>query len=96
MKIGMLMSVSQVGYEEYSKVLKEIGIDNEKQETWPTGLILHMAGPRAGIWQIIDIWNSMEEFEIFLNSRLMPVLKKTNSQIPKIEFFDIYNMHIKI
>jgi hypothetical protein len=42
----------------------------------PEGCQVHIAGPSAGGWRVITVWDSEEQFQQFRNDRLIPAMKE--------------------
>jgi hypothetical protein len=44
----------------------------------PAGLIVHTAGfdEDAGVFRILDVWETREDADRFINERLMPVIER--------------------
>jgi hypothetical protein len=62
----------------YDQVNAELGIDMDSGEgDWPAGLHTHMAGPtQGGGWIVVEVWESQEDQEAFMQSRLGGALHK--------------------
>lgn len=87
MAIGMMMQMPGMTATEYDKVMHELG------DKIPSGALFHVAGPMGGDWCVVDVWESREVFERFVNEKLMPAFKKVgikSSAEPK--FFPVHNM----
>jgi len=66
------------------------------RESLPTGQIKHAAGPSAGGWTIVVIYDSKENWERFRDGVLMPKMKqgiKGGFATPPQETgFEVYNL----
>jgi hypothetical protein len=64
--------------ETYDRVNKTLGIDMHSGEgDWPAGLHTHLAGPtEGGGWIIVEVWESQEDQDAFMQSRLGPALNQ--------------------
>ena len=62
----------------YDQVNAELGIDMDSGEgDWPAGLHTHLAGPtEGGGWIVIEVWESQEDQDAFMQSRLSGALHK--------------------
>ena len=60
---------SQEGYDAVSAHL-----DLEREPV--AGLILHAAGPIEGGWRVIDVWESEQDADRFVQDRLRPALEQ--------------------
>ena len=47
------------------------------QQTAPDGLLIHTAGfdHDAGVFRILDVWETREQGEAFINARLNPIIE---------------------
>lgn len=60
----------------------------------PKGIILHAASfDDSGNAHVADIWQSSEALNDFVNSRLMPAMKKHNVPAPKVEVYPTHNIN---
>jgi hypothetical protein len=60
--------------EMYDSVNAKMGVDDDP----PAGLISHTLGRgEDGIWRIVDIWESEEDFKRFDTERLRPALMES-------------------
>ncbi|HVC03592.1 MAG TPA: hypothetical protein VND88_02855 [Candidatus Acidoferrales bacterium] len=68
----------------YDQVNAELGIDMDSGEgDWPAGLHTHMAGPtEGGGWIVVEVWESQEDQEAFMQSRLGGALHKAGVTAP--------------
>ena len=54
----------------------------------PEGCQVHIAGPSAGGWRVITVWDSEEQFQQFRNEKLIPAMQELGRGdfvAPKIE-----------
>jgi hypothetical protein len=60
----------------------------------PTGVVLHTAGlDESGNIRVADIWESEQELNNFVNSRLKPVMERVNVPMPKAGIYSIRNIN---
>jgi hypothetical protein len=57
--------------EVYDQVNEQLGVEADP----PEGLIVHASGDRDGTFEVVNIWQSREQFDTFLNGRLRPTIK---------------------
>ncbi len=60
---------SQEGYDAIAAL-----VDFEREPA--AGLILHAAGPIEGGWRVIDVWESEQDADRFVQDRLRPALEQ--------------------
>ena len=95
MAIGFVMQFSGVGISDYDNVMKNLelespgvqGVDND----WPAGNISHVAGSTEQGWCVVDVWESPEQFQSFMESRLGPAMGKAGMPEPQVTPFEVYN-----
>jgi hypothetical protein len=58
----------------YDAVTERLGVDADP----PAGLIVHTAGfdEEAGVFRILDVWETKEDGERFVQGRLMPIVQE--------------------
>ena len=59
----------------------------------PAGGWLRMAGPMAGGWRIVTLWDSEADFERFRDERLVPALASTGRVVPAVEILPVETLH---
>ncbi len=64
--------------ELYDKLNQEMGVEDDL----PQGLIAHYAASTGDEMIIFDVWESREDFERFMNERLMPAFEKVGGGPP--------------
>jgi hypothetical protein len=77
---------------------KDIYENARKEVNWegnpPPGLILHTVSfDNSGNLRVADIWESEDQWNNFLNTRLMPYMQKAKVPPLKTEIFPIHNIN---
>src|ERR671926_374158 len=68
MAVGVFMEFPGVTWEQYEQLEKELGLSGQ-----PEGELIHVCGPISdGGWRTVDVWESQEAFERFVNELLLP------------------------
>jgi hypothetical protein len=71
------------GEAVYDKVNEILGIDQSTDEgDWPAGLVSHSAGPIEDGWIVIEVWETREDQDEFMKSRLGPALHQAGVDKP--------------
>jgi hypothetical protein len=74
----------------YEELRKEV--DWERQH--PKGAIVHAASlDDSGNIRIADVWESEQDLNNFINSRIKPVMERINAPMPKGEIIPIHNVN---
>ena len=77
---------------------KDIYENARKEVNWegnpPPGLILHTVSfDNSGNLRVADIWESEDQWNNFLNTRLMPYMQKAKVPPLKTEIFQAHNIN---
>ena len=74
----------------YEELRKEVDWEHKH----PKGVIFHAAGlDDSGNIRIADVWESEQDLNNFINSRIKPVMEKINAPMPKGEIVSIHNVN---
>ncbi|WP_037677528.1 hypothetical protein [Streptomyces griseus] len=61
----------------------------------PSGLIAHYAAPaEGGGWQVVDIWESREQHDRFIQEKVLPVAKEFDAPPFETKVTEIYNVMV--
>lgn len=97
MAVGFVMQFSGVGIPAYNDVMSNLGLESPGvtgvENDWPAGIISHVAGTTEQGWCVVDVWESQEKFDAFMQSRLGPALGKAGLPEPQVTPFEVYNRH---
>jgi hypothetical protein len=88
MAIAMMVDNPAGSQEVYESIRARLGLDK------PAGGIFHLAGPSPnGGWRVIEVWESQEAAEDFLQNRFMPALQELGIEgpPPPREFWPVHN-----
>jgi hypothetical protein len=76
--------------EEYDKVTEKLG------DSAPEGAILHAGCDLGGDkWRSVDVWESPEAFQNFVQNKLIPAIAEVNPDAPQAgepEILEIYDL----
>jgi len=91
MAILAIFTGKGVTKEMYDQLRAEV--DWEHQQ--PKGAISHTASfDEAGEAHVADVWNSSDELNTFVNTRLMPAFQKLNFPPPDVEVYPAHNINV--
>lgn len=92
MAIAVVIDYEGASADQYDALVREMGIVGQPASAI-AGLILHAAGPTAGGWRVVDVWESEEELERFRQDRLMPAAEKVPGiPRPQVQVVPIHRM----
>jgi hypothetical protein len=64
--------------DEYEQVNEKLG------DAAPAGLILHTVSDLGGDrWKLVDVWESAENFQSFVENQLIPAIAEVNPDAPQ-------------
>ncbi|MDQ6847513.1 MAG: hypothetical protein M3019_08025 [Candidatus Dormibacteraeota bacterium] len=79
----LVLEFEGFGEDVYQKVNEALGIDmNTGDGDWPAGMITHAGGKTPTGWMVVEVWDSRESQEKFMNERLGAALQKGGVQAP--------------
>ncbi len=91
MAIAMMVDNPQGSQELYERVREHLNLQDR-----PAGGILHLAGPSPnGGWRVVEVWESPEDAQRFVEERLRPAFQAVGISTPddvKPEFWPIHNL----
>jgi len=74
MAVGLVIDLDGMTAERYDQLNAEANFPAEA----PDGLISHIAGPTDGGFRIVDVWESVEDFDRFVEERLLPAMGRVS------------------
>jgi hypothetical protein len=73
---------------QYEQARNEVAPDNKRA----AGMLYHVAGPNeSGGWRVIEVWESQEAADRFLNEKLGQALQKANISVQP-QKFQVHNI----
>lgn len=93
---ALILEFEGTGRAEYEAVSEVLGIDMGSGEgNWPPGLLVHTAGATENGWAVMEVWESREAQERFMNERLGPALQEGGITGPpsRAEWLDVASHH---
>lgn len=93
MAVGLVMTFKGLDARRYEAIMREMGLTATGGD-WPEGIISHAAGATQDGWCVVDVWDSQEQFDRFLNGRLRPAFEATGGQEePEVTAFQVHLLH---
>jgi hypothetical protein len=92
MAICMLMDWSGLGQADYDAVMEALGLDAEP----PAGALFHVAGADGDTWRVLDIWESEDAWNTFLETRLKAAFGQAglaDRGQPNVRIFPVHNVY---
>jgi len=93
MAIGLVMRFEGVNARRYDAVMDQLGLTATGGD-WPEGIISHAAGATRDGWCVVDVWESQEQFDTFLHTRLEPAFERAGGlPEPEVIPFEVHLLH---
>ena len=90
MPFVMSMHWPEVALEQYEQARREVGWETD----FSSGGLLHVAYWAEDGFHAVDVWNSPEEFQVFSETRLAPVIQRMGMQTqPNVTFSPMHAIH---
>jgi hypothetical protein len=97
MAVGFVMQFSDVGIDGYNDAMRNLELESpgvkDVKNDWPAGIISHVAGATERGWCVVDVWESQEKFDAFMQGRLGPAMGRAGLPEPQVTAFEVYNRH---
>ncbi len=65
--------------QQYDQILDRLQLSGKP----PPGQIFHVAGPIEGGWCVVDVWESQEAFDRFIQEKLGRALQEVGMSLPQ-------------
>jgi hypothetical protein len=69
----VMTAVIPASTDMYDAINQEMGVSNDNL---PNGLIAHYAAPTDNGMLLVDVWDSMDDFQTFAAEKLAPAMEK--------------------
>lgn len=92
MAVSLLLNFSKLGLDDYDATCRALNFPAE----WPDGLLAHGAADVDGRLQVIDVWESRDQFDRFVQERLQGALGKSlgdRAEAPAITETQLHSFH---
>jgi len=87
----MIMRWDGVTPDQYEKVRKQVNWEGNK----PEGAVFHVASFGNNALHVTDIWESANDFNSFVETRLMPGVSQAGIKgEPQVETFPIHAIYV--
>jgi hypothetical protein len=89
MAVGIRIKLPGVSQEEYDALNAQI----DPASAPPKGLLFHASGPVEGGWGVIDFWESRQDFDAFVETRLQSSIAAAGVQMqgpPDVKEFPVH------
>jgi hypothetical protein len=89
MAIMMILDWPGATIEQYEAVRKDVNFETDQ----PAGLLYHVIASDANGLRIVDTWESAEQFQSFMEGRILPAVQKAGiTAEPRFEVLPAHNI----
>ena len=92
MAVALLMEFPMATQANYDKIMENLGMERYGTQDLPEGLICHVAFPAEKGWMVVDVWDSREDFDRFLQERLMSAVTRAGMPRPTVKEYPVYDL----
>lgn len=94
MAIGILFEGPGMTRENYEEMNRQM-FGSARPSASIDGLIIHTAGEGPNGFRIVDVWESQEQFERFMEEKIMPAAEAMNApQTAEPQIWELHNVTI--
>jgi hypothetical protein len=87
MAVALVMDFPGGTKDNYDNVIARMELGGQMA---PGGLF-HAAGPTADGWRVVDVWESIEDFQRFAEERIMPLTAAEGMAPPNVRHVEVHN-----
>jgi hypothetical protein len=85
MTVGIVLDISGGTKEKYDALNDRMEVGDKR----PPGCRVHTAGPQAGGWRVVDVWDSLEAYERFRDERILPHARALGIAPPQMRVLEV-------
>src|SRR4051794_31709733 len=82
MTYALVLVFEDVVEEQYWEVNERLGIGRDGGGDYPTGMLVHLAGPTPTGWVVTEAWDNKASQQSFMAERLGPALAAAGIPAP--------------
>jgi hypothetical protein len=92
LSLGFIMEFDGFAPENYDAVSKKVGWP----ANWPEGLTFHVAGPTADGMRLVEVWDSREQRERWMEETIQPAIQEVAGDVaatsppPRVTEFPVH------
>jgi hypothetical protein len=94
MATGLRLDFSSLGLDDYDRVCEELNFPGD----WPDGLLAHAAIEVDGNLRVMDVWESRERFDQFVQERLQDAMREAvgdSAEAPEISQTELHAFYAR-
>jgi hypothetical protein len=85
MTVALVLDFAEGTKDQYYDVVDRMRLGGHMA---PGGQV-HVAGRTAGGWRVIDVWDSLERFEQFRDSQIVPHVQAAGLAVPEVRMIEV-------
>ena len=93
MAVCLVMQFAGMNSSKYEAVMDKLALRGANPN-WPKGILSHVAGASNEGFCVVDVWESQQDFDAFMKSRLKPAFDAVGGlPQPRVTTFEIHNSY---
>ena len=93
MAVCLIMQFAGMDTSKYDGVMDKLGLSSANPN-WPKGIVSHVAGRTSDGLCVVDVWDSQQNFDAFMTSRLKPAFDAVGGlPQPRVTSFQVHNSY---
>ncbi len=84
----MIFEMPGVTQQQYDQTIDRLQLGGKP----PQGQLFHVAGPMTGGWCVVDVWESQEAFDRFLQAKLAQALQEAGMPTLQPKVIPVHNL----
>lgn len=88
MAVAVIIDIPGGTEQQYEQITAKLFPNGKLPEGW----LLHLAGPTADGWRVVNVVPAQEQFEAFAREQLLPAAEQAGDAPPRIAFFPVYRL----
>jgi hypothetical protein len=92
MAVALRLDFTKFGLDDYDAVCKALNFPAE----WPDGLLVHGSTEVDGRLRVLDMWESRQQFDRFVQSRLQDAMGQAvgdRAEAPQITEMELHTLY---
>jgi hypothetical protein len=94
MAVALRLDFTNLGLDDYDAICKALNFPAE----WPDGLLVHGSTEVDGRLRVLDIWESRQQFDQFVGSRLQSAMGQAagdRAEAPQITEMELHTLYTR-
>ena len=94
MATGLRLDFSNLGLDDYDRICEALNFPGD----WPDGLLAHVAAEADGKLRVMDVWESRQRFDRFVEERLQTAVTEAmgeRAEAPQVSETELHAFYAR-